>query len=753
MFRAGGRWWGRVASGRISRSRCRGVVLPVRPPVFQRPCLPWLVLALLPLLLPAPLALFGLSVDPLLFTAELNPLPHGLLPTLPGWNDPNAGYTAQALGGYAARQWLHGSVPWWNPYAGVGLPLAAEMQPAALFLPFSLLLAAPCGVLLLKLAVQAIAGWACFALLRQLGLAPRVALLGGVLFELCGSFAWCSHAPIYPIPFLPLLLLGIERSAAHATERRRGGWAWAAVATAYSLVAGFPETALIDGLFAAAWAALRLASVPGAARLALARKLATAAAAGLLLAAPAVLPFLHYLPLAETGQHASYGTAALDPGTYALLLVPYFYGPLDYRPQWASAGGYLGLPLLLLGLLALRRGGRQAALRWLLAGWIVLAIAKGAQVPGVAEAFNLVPFLSQAAFARYAPPSWELAAVVLACCTLDDWQRGAGFRAALLPALVATGALLAVAIALARPALVEFRAVAHHGLLFVAASVGWGGGVAALAAALLARRCSPGRGAALGALLAGNAALLFALPLLGAAPAAPPDAALLAFLHRNQGLARFYTLGPFQPNYGAAFGLASINHNALPIDRDWVEYVRAHLDPDMDGVDFTGVYPPSPPGRVTRAAALRAHLPAFAAIGVKYVLARPGHDPFAGAAAAPPLVFADDVAEVYELPDPAPYFAVAGAHCLLMPDGREHVLADCPGLATLRRLELFYPGWTASIGGAPAEIAPDGDIFQSVALPAGRSDLKFRYAPPGLPWALAAFAVGAAVLLAGLRRR
>ncbi|MEA2567706.1 MAG: hypothetical protein QOD49_2883, partial [Actinomycetota bacterium] len=47
--------------------------------------------------------------------------------------DPNDGFTSQALGHLAAMEWLHGHVPYWNHYEGVGTPLAGEMQSAAMF--------------------------------------------------------------------------------------------------------------------------------------------------------------------------------------------------------------------------------------------------------------------------------------------------------------------------------------------------------------------------------------------------------------------------------------------------------------------------------------------------------------------------------------------------------------------------------------------------------------------------------------------
>ena len=105
----------------------------------------------------------------------------------------------QALGGLAARDWLGGHAPWWNPYDGVGLPLAAEAQNGGMFLPFVLLLRLSTACCILKIAMQMAAGLAAWALLRQLGGSRWAAWLGGALFSLGGTFAWFAHAPILPI--------------------------------------------------------------------------------------------------------------------------------------------------------------------------------------------------------------------------------------------------------------------------------------------------------------------------------------------------------------------------------------------------------------------------------------------------------------------------------------------------------------------------------------------------------------------------
>jgi hypothetical protein len=724
--------------------------------VLARRAGPWAVLALVPFAAHLPLAALGVTADPIYYVGGLTAgLPRGLLPGLPGWADPSSGFTTEALGGLAAHDWLHGILPWWNPYSGVGLPLAAEMQPSAFFLPFTLLLALPGGVLWLKIALQALAGWTTFALLHQLDFCARIALLGGVLYQLNGTFAWFADAPIHPIPFLPLLLLGIERSFLRARAGRPGGWGWTAIATGGSLYAGYPETAYIDGLLAVAWGVLRLATIPGAARPALARKLTAGALLGPLMAAPVVLPFLQYLPLAATGGHDVFGSYHLDTATYALFVLPYFYGPVQSgAPQWGVVGGYVGLPLLFLAAMALRGEGRGRALRGVLAGWIMLAIAKTAQVPGIAEAMNVIPFIGQTAFFRYAPPTWELAAVVLACFALEDWQRGLSSRRAIVPAIAVAGAAAAVALVLARP---EIRVLLHASsryLVFMLASLIGAVGITAGIASVLASRSSMRRAVVLHGLVAANAVALFSAPLLSARRPVALDLEAIDFLQRHLGLSRCFTLGPLQPNFSALFGIASINHNYVPVARLWVDYVRAHLDPGADDLSFTGTYPLTAPGQETRAEALRHRVAAYAGIGVKFVLAPPGSDPFPPntAVSSPPRVFHDAVMDIYELPDPAAYFAIRGGDCTLAPIGREMVEAQRAAPATLLRRELFYPGWRAEVNGAAASISLADEIFQSVDLPAGHWKVRFRYAPPYIGWAWGAGLLGFAGLLTGLRR-
>ena len=153
---------------------------------------------------------------------------------------------------------------WWNPFEGTGTPLAGEMQSAALS-PFTIFTAVSNGQLYEHMLFELISGISTYLLLRRLGIARWASTAAAIVFALNGTFAWFTHAPVNVVPFLPLLLLGIESAYAASVAGRRGGWWLIAVAGALSVYAGFPETAYINAMFAGLWVLWRRAA-PGAER-------------------------------------------------------------------------------------------------------------------------------------------------------------------------------------------------------------------------------------------------------------------------------------------------------------------------------------------------------------------------------------------------------------------------------------------------------------------------------------------------------
>jgi hypothetical protein len=693
--------------------------------------LPWLLLALLPVLAHLPALTPWFRFDPLYVVSGLTPgtwQTNGWLAGYPGWIDGNAGVTTEALGRFAAREWLAGRVPWWNPYSGVGLPLAAEGQTTALFLPFGLLLALPHGLLLLRITLSALAGLFTQALLRRLGMGVPAAFLGAVLFELNGTFAWFAHGPIMPVAFLPLLLLGLEQA-------RAGGVPVAAMlGTAWSFLAGFPETAALDLLFAGAWAALRCIQAPARASYAL--RVGGAVAIGLMLAAPAIWPFLEALPREFLSGHAGPTGGGWQRGNLALMLFPYSHGnlmaDLARGPAtgwvWFRTGGYVDLLAAALALAALRRGAPDIALRLVLATWIAVTGLRAAGWGPAMGLFDLVPLLRQAMVHLYMMPSWSMAASVLAAFTIQDWQAGRRtawvLPAALLAPLAIVGLLWSAGSIAATAAAISLPAIGVP--VLVTATAFW----------LLRRPATRGRTRILIGLLGAYTTALFMLPLFAGTHGRRLDVPAIQFLQTHLGLGRVVSFGPMVPNYGAMFGIAEIDHNYLPVPRVWVDAIRARMQPGSDGVNFYD-------GRLPPPATLPNLLAGYRYMSAAYALTWPAESlPTVPGGAV--LAYHDAVMNIYALPDTTPYLEAPG--CLLT-GTRDKIQADCPLPAHLVRRELFWPGWQATVNGVSAPLEPNG-IFQSVTLPAGRNNVDFRYAPPGIAWALALCAAGGVALLA-----
>jgi len=180
---------------------------------------------------------------------------------LPGqWTvDINLGATSQALGHRVALDWLSGHVPWWNPYEGLGTPLAAGMQSAAFFPP-SLLLAFSGGQLVFRMLLEWVAGAATYCFLRRLGVHSSIATIAGGAYALNGTFGWYAHAEINPICLLPVCLLGVERLV--EPEMTALDYLLLPAGVALSILAGFPEVAYLDAIFVGLFLLLRIGSNP-----------------------------------------------------------------------------------------------------------------------------------------------------------------------------------------------------------------------------------------------------------------------------------------------------------------------------------------------------------------------------------------------------------------------------------------------------------------------------------------------------------
>lgn len=743
----------------------------------------------------------------LLHLVDVNPLdrfsgfvigdPHGVFPGLDAL-DADVGWTAQALGHRAAVDWLHGQIPWWNPFEGLGVPLAAEMQAAAFFPPV-LLFAFAGGSLYFHIFLEMVAGVGTYFLLRELALSRWVATVGGLLFAFSGTFAWLWHAPMNPVALLPVMLLGVERLVRQ--PRANAGWMILAGGIALSFYAGFPESTYLDGLFVVAWAVFRVVQArrtAGTWRPLLAR-LALGGVAGTLLSLPLLSAFAEYLPHAYTGLHANdVGYTHLGSIALPILGVPYLYGPLfGFNQQVVSLDSYFGpvggfvaastVVVGVAGLLSARRE-RERGLRIFLAAVAVVTLAWSFGIEPFAKLTTILPYMGHILVPRYIVPVWELALVILACFGLealvgddpvpddaDDLATGALPAAAdARPAWVSprTGllagvgvlALLGLGMLVSEPRSAVSSLVHMAGSRpYVIAAVAWCGAVVAgLVVTALAVGSHRGAGCRhwpallAGTLLVLDASTMAFIPQLSAPRSVRVDTQLVSYLAGHLELGRFYSIGTFHSDYGAYYATASIDTTDLPVPAAWATETGV-LAPNTAPLRFDGrVNDPKGPSAL---AMLLDRLPAYERLAVQYVVVvdlggRPAHT------GGLRLVYDDGTAAVYALPHPGPYWSFVGGSCTVSGGSSlDAATIDCPAPTTLVRAGLYMPGWTATVNGSAVPVAAYQGLLTSVRVPAGRSQVAFSYTPPRTNLALAGFLVGLALLvgvpLAGsfLRRR
>ncbi len=584
------------------------------------------LILLVPVLLRLPAWALGFNEDPIWHSGHLAMPGSGtFLPGLPGFLDYNAGWTTEALGTAAAHQWMAGGVPWWNSFSGVGLPLAAEMQSSALFLPYILLLLLPSGMVLLTFSLQWTAGIATWLLLRRFDLRMG-AVMGALLFELSASFAWMGAPAGLPVAFLPLFLLGLERARERALSGRSGGYRTIALAIALSLYAGFPETAYLDGIMAFAWAIMRGISMRGQ-RGSFALRVIMGGVVGLLLSAPLLWSFFDYVLASTLGNREGMNMAVLShpPFAHVQFLMPYALGlPAGLSGAdpsstlvwvWGRAGAFIGMGLALAALLGGVAPGSHRGLRLFLLVWIGLVVAKVSGIAGAAGALA-IPFGEEIQFFRYSAAVWLLPCCMLASFAVERstprWRAG---LAAVL--LVFVGVVTALE---AWPLVRTVSGAPRYFWVSLAYAL-----VSLVGCAWAFTRNRPTIAAAV---LLTDVSILFMVPLASGFRHPQLDTPAIAFLQSHIGLGRFVTLGPFQPNYGAAYAVASVNSNYLPTARLWSDYIDNHLRPGGEPALFIGNFPIDKPGQATNADVLKAHLANYEGLGVRYILVPSEADPF-----------------------------------------------------------------------------------------------------------------------------
>ncbi|MEM7305540.1 MAG: YfhO family protein [Planctomycetota bacterium] len=308
-----------------------------------------------------------------------------------------------------------GRLPLWNPSEGFGQPRLAMLGYTP-FYPSALLHVAlpPLRALAASLALHLVLlGFGTWCAQRRAGLSPLAALAGGVVMMLSGYVTAHFQLPLFvrTIAWLPWLHLAFARVAERPCAARAGQLA---LCVGASLLAGFPQIALLS-IYAAALLALPAVRRAGG-RAAIA--VAAAVLAGGALACVQLLPATELLGESwrrDGFEPSTLRAKGLAPQSLVGFVLPHFFGApvadVDVRapalpevwdfPSYArwqdqevqnnfeENALYVGLAPLVLALLSLT-GGRRA-LRAALGLAAALALAMAA--PGAADLAWLLPGL------------------------------------------------------------------------------------------------------------------------------------------------------------------------------------------------------------------------------------------------------------------------------------------------------------------------------------------------------------------------
>jgi Bacterial membrane protein YfhO len=693
---------------------------------------PLVVIVLIVLVANAAYVLRLTNNDPIVFTAHIS---QSLCHIACGRSsiDPNVGPLTQDLGHRAALDVIHGHLPWWNQFEGLGTPLAGELQSAALF-PFTWLLAFPAGLVWMHIILEALAGITTYFLLRRLSIPTVFAVVGSGLFALDGTFAWLANTVVNPLAFLPMLLLGVEIILERSSTRSSRGWTVAVIALALSLYSGFPEGAYFDALFCGVWALVRLFTLDKEYRLRALWRLAIAAGLGITLALPTLVPFLDFLKVAYVGGHTSAvdGLETMHAMAIPMLFNPYVYGTIFDNAKaagaWDTIGGYFTVSATILAIVGLF-GARLRGLRVMLAAWFVVGLAGTLNFLHSRVLWNIFPFVSSSAFSRYIFSSCELAIIILAVLGLTDVFEHRRSRRYLTYSALFMALVLVWGWLVAEP---YNRGIPHHEkvrIFLLALRLIPFVTVALLIAFSLLKRWAWST-YLVAAVVVGESLFMFMVPTVAAPKAISIDYAPIHYLQTHEGEYRYVDLGVIAPNWGSEFGLNSLTAIDLPFPSAFKTFIQDDLYP--------GLRPPNeflvkdgPVGTVALEDEVAAHFHAYENASVKYLVLP------STLALIPQLsreglrtVFHDAFAIIYETPHPRPFFS-SSTSCAITSTSVNQATATCSGAhASVLRTELSMTGWTVSVNSHAAKVTTVDGVYQRVTLPPGTSTVRCTFYPP-----------------------
>lgn len=684
-----------------------------------------------------------------------------------------------AFARFQAGEMAAGRFPVWAPGTQGGFPFAADPQSAA-FYPLrwlTILLSAPWGFSLYVLQLEAIlhvwlAGLFTYLLALDISRHRGAALVAAIAFGLGGyltSYPLLQLAILETVIWLPLVLLLLRRAT--ASPRPLRPLLAAGLVLALSLTAGHPQTFLHVAYMAVAY----FVFLVWRARWSLASTLR----GGLLLALVALgagaVTWLPALTLTRYSTRAGVSYEFVAGGQPLLNYLQLFLPGL--RSLWSPE--YAGLLTLLLALFAWSGrhedagpvpGARAETLFWVAAALLAAWLALGDRGLLFQLAYHGLPGFSLFRQQERLLGIASLAVALLAAQGVARWWQLPRARGRILlrpaAALVALGFLLTLSYAVVSPAITLASGLPPW-LRQLA--------IALLALVLLTRSPRPRVLAAMLLLLLADLYVatypgLQRQPVVAAAYWQQPDwMRALQAEHGLGGPARLDSRNLFPANVGVVYGLEDVHtiaplklqflagYESLPAARRWqllgVTHVFAHTPPDAAAEPIrpldAGLIPGSTGG------------------GQLYRLldtlprARLVYEPLLAGSPGEALALAGD-------PDFAPerqavlHTPVPGLEAVTVPDSAPAVTVQRLSASRLRIqartattgllviAEWAYPGWRASLDGAPAPLYPVNYAQQSLLLPPGEHVVELRFLPYDLLAGvlLALLALALVVLLA-----
>lgn len=357
----------------------------------------------------------------------------------------------------AARAWLGGEVPFWNPYNFSGMPLLATLQGGVFFpgnWPFLVLPPIPAFNLAVTQAFS-VAGLGTYAFCRAIGASRAGAIAAGLTFMFSGFMVGhVIHLTVLQAAgLIPVMLWGLERYA--RTLRPRYA-ILGSLTLAAAVLAGHPQTLAYGMLAVGAFGLWRAVTLPGPQRVPFLLGLLAGGVLAVGVAFIQLAPTLEFIPRTQRSalSYQQLLDFSLPPRQLATLLFPYLFGATGswlYPVSYWGAGNhaaegmaYLGLAGLTLALVAVFRIRQDVQVRfWLLTALVAAALACGDATPLFKLTTLVPPYNAMRVPGRHLL-EMHLALAVLAGLGLTWLQaQSPGLRRGLIGAGVLVGGALA----------------------------------------------------------------------------------------------------------------------------------------------------------------------------------------------------------------------------------------------------------------------------------------------------------------------